>query len=641
MLLQMRNFTRSWVSYVLLFILAAMFVLFLGNGQSVLNAVNFTSGNYVARGEGFIIEAPQLNREIELALQRLRSQGQNISQQDAIRQGAHRQLLERLIGRMAFQAYADRLGVSASDLQVANQIRQIPTVQNPVTGAFDEESYQAFLAQLRYTQPEFERDIRGDLTAQMLMEALVIGTRVPTSYAQLVYAYQAETRVVSIAEAPAAAVGAIPPATAEQLQTLYREVQEQLRVPEYRVLTLVFARAQDFVPRVTVPEDRLAQELEARRASLTQPEKRTYVRISAQTEQQANDAAARLARGEDANAIATALHLQATRGENQARADVPDANVAEAVFSMQPRAAPRVIRGALTPWAVVRVDSITPAQEPNLAEAREQVRQAIALDEARQLLDTAITGFDDARAEGTAVAEAARRAGLTVLTTPPIDAEGRGQDGQPVAALAQLSEQVRAGFETDEGETTDFVPAGDADVVVAVDRIIPATVRPFDQVRAQLEQLYTGRERARRLRELGERVVTAVHNGQTFAAAARANHFTVVVPSRPIDRRQAAQIPARGLPGQIFAAQQDDVLSDVRSDGGAVLVAVVERINRPDLTAAAHDIEAIRAQMAESVNESVGQAIQEQITANAHPRRNDRMLQQLYPTEDESGQAAQ
>lgn len=641
MLLQMRNFTRSWVAYALLFVLAAMFVLFLGNGQSVLSALQFAGSSNVADVAGRSISPAQLTRELELALRAQRNQGQNLSQQDAIRAGLHLRLLESIIGRTAIGAYAERIGVTASDLQVAHRIREIPAVLNPVTRAFDETAYDTFLSQMRYSRAEFEQDIRGELTAGMLMEALASGLRAPSSFGALAFAYERETRVVSIAEAPASATGAIAAPTAAQLQTFYEESQAQLQTPEYRALTLVYARPQDFIARVNVPEARLREEFEGRRAALTQPERRTYVRIAAASEAQANDAAARLARGESAASVATALGLQTTRGENQARAEVPDARVAAAVFAMPAGAAPRVVRSELAPWAVVRVEAVTPAAEPNFAAMREELRQAIAADEAGELLNTAVGAFEDARAGGASITEAARQSGLPVIAVAGVNADGRSQDGQPVAELAGQADLLAAAFQTPEGEASDFMPAGDADVVVSVDRVIPSSVRPFAQVRDQLERAWLSRERTRRLRQLGEQVVAAVNGGQSLAAAARAQRLNLVVASRPIDRGNAAQIPARGLAAQIFAAPEGAAVTDMRSDGQALLVAVVEHINRADPAAAPQDVEALRAQFQQGLTGSFGESLQAEIVARARPKRNEALIARLYPRGDVAAEEGQ
>jgi peptidyl-prolyl cis-trans isomerase D len=526
--------------------------------------------------------------------------------------------------------YAEKLNVSVSNAQVAATIRAIPSVTNPITGAFDEAAFNNFLSQLRYGRGEFEEDIRGDLTRAMLLEALVAGVRAPNSFGELVFAYESETRTVSIAEAPLSAVGSIPAPNDAQMQMFWEESQEALRVPEFRALTLVYARPQDFMARVDIPEARLREEFDARRAALTQPEQRSYVRIAAQTEAQANDAAARLGRGESPDAVAAALGgLQVSRGDNQPRAEVADANVAEAVFSTSPGNA-RAVRGELSPWVAIRVENVTPAQAPEYSALRDELRQAIAADEAGQMLNDAIGAFEDARSGGTSVADAARQTGMTVVSIPAVESHGHDAEGAEIEALAGQEELLRTAFQTPEGEASDFFPVGEADVIVAVDSVRPSYVRPLDEVRPQLQQAWISRERVRRLREMADEMAAAVRGGESFAAAARASRFSVVVSSRAMDRRVAAQIPARGLTGQMFAAQEGDVVTDLRADAGAMLVAIVEDINRIDPAEQPQVVEAMRGQIQQGLSQSFAAALQGEIVDRANVRRNERLLNQTF-----------
>ena len=75
-------------------------------------------------------------------------------------------------------------------------------------------------------------------------------------------------------------------------------------------------------------------------------------------------------------------------------------------------------------------------------------------------------------------------------------------------------------------------------------------------------------------------MVEAVNGGQSLSAAANAHRARMVVSSRTIDRRGAMQNLPQGLAGQIFAAAEGAAMNQVGN--GGVLVAVVERINRPD-----------------------------------------------------------
>jgi peptidyl-prolyl cis-trans isomerase D len=633
MLAQLRNMTRGWVAYVLLFLLTIAFAIW-----GINDVFNGVGSRDIATVGGGSVTPAQLSRELELTLRGQQQQGVNVTQQEAIDSGFHLRLLEGLIGRRATYAYATKVGVDASNRMVADRIREIPAVNNPVTGTFDQTAYAQFLQQLRYSQGEFEEDIRGDLTRNMLLSSLSVGGRTPTSYAALQYTYLAESRVVSIAQAPASAIGAIAAPTEEQLTQFYQEQRDNLRLPEFRALTLVYARPADFISRVTIPEDRLQEEIEARRLAGAAPERRTFARVTAQNEAQANDIAARLSRGEDAAAVGSALGVPATRGENQARAEVSDTAVAAAVFSMQ-RGQTRVVRGALTPFVVVRLDAVTAAVSPDLAVIREQARQAIAADEASRLLDAAVATFDDARAAGTAIDAAARQAGFPVLVIPAVEERGRNASGQPITELEGHEDALRAAFQTPEGEATDFMPVGNGDVIVAVTSVTPERVQPMEDVREDLVRVWTARERATRLRELADRVVAAVSGGQEFNAAARANRFSVVVDSRAIDRAAAMQaIPSRGLAGQIFNAREGQAVADVAGNGEAVLVAVVETINRPVAAEHPQEIEAVRLQLDQPLASAYETALIDEIVARANVRRNEALLNSAFRATDAEGE---
>ena len=627
MLLQFRKLTRGFVASIILGLVGLAMVIFLVPN---MNLDQLGGSAHIAEVAGHKISPLELSRELDARLRELRNEGVNVTQEEAIEAREHERLLQEIITRTAVYAYAEKIGISASHTQVADYIREIPAARNPVTGAFDETAYAQLLSQLRYTRPQFEQRIRNDINSQLVLSALLNGVRAPSSYGALLYTFQAETRVISIADAPASAVGAIAPPNEAQLQAFWEENQARLRVPEFRALTLVYARPQDFVARVSVPEERLREEFEARRASLTTPERRTYVRISAQTQAQANDAAARLISGQSPDAVASALGLQVTRGADQTRNEVPDGRIAEAVFS-QARGAVRAVQGQLTPWAVVRVDAITPGVTPTFESQREEIRQLIANDEAGDLLNAAIGAFDEARAAGAAVSDAARQAGLTVVAIPAVDAQGRAPDGRPIEALADQEELLRMAFETPESEASDFIPVGDADVVVAVDRVTASTVRPLSEVRDLLSQLWVTRERARRMRELGAEVVQAVRDGQTFEAAARARRFTIRVNSQPINREAAEQVLGPNLQAQVFSSAENAVVTDTRPDGALVAVVQIERINRPDPAAAPQVVEAARAQIEQNITSSLAQAAQDEVLTRANARRNERLLERLYP----------
>lgn len=626
MILQFRKFSKSIFAAIILGLVGLAMVLWLPSGQfSTLTATE------VLKVGKYAVTPQQLTRDLQSQLRNLREErGQVITQQEAVDGGLHNQVLDQLATRLSLYAYADRIGVGASDRQVADQIRSYPQVLNPVTRQFDPMAYTSFLRQIEYTQTEFETAVRGDLSNQMVMQSLIAGIRSPTSYGALMLTYQNETRVISVAELPVSALGAIPAPTDEQIQTFYAERADALRVPEFRQITFAIARVEDFIPRVTVDAEELAAEVETRRAVVGEPERRSYTRLTAQNEAQANDIAARLNAGEAPQSIATALGVQVTQGENQARTEVLDEAVATAVFETAAGAPARAVRGRLSPYVVVRVDNVIAPPPINTAELREQVRTAMATERAADLLHDAIGAFEEARSAGASVADAARQHGLALLTTPLITAQGLDQQGRPIEALSALTETMRSAFELPEGEATDFLPFEGGDVIAHVDRVVAATVRPLEEVREALVIGWTNRERERRLQERGAAIVEAVRAGASLQDAAREHRLTLMVRSQQVERSQAAQIPARALPGLLFQVREGEAVSDIRADGQALLVGVVERINRPDPRENPQMLEQVRMLDTRLLTNSFADSVAAEIVGQMRPRRNQRLLDRSF-----------
>ncbi|MBL8550735.1 MAG: SurA N-terminal domain-containing protein [Hyphomonadaceae bacterium] len=637
MLAQMRTLTRGWIARIILGVIAIMMVVTLFSSDFLQGIQGVMNPNQVATVAGQSISPAELNRDFENWMQSQKSRERPVSRADAIQQGVPQRVLEGIIGRRALYAFAQRLGIEADDTQVAEEIRKIQAVQNPLSGTFDRQEYLNFLSQIKYTPAEFEREVRRDLSVQQLLAALTDGARAPSAFGKLAFAYETERRLVSIAEISPGAAGAIPAPTDAQLQELYLAMRSNLQIPEYRQLTLVFARPSDFIPRVTVPEDRVREEFNARRARFEQPEKRSFVQISSPDEAKARDAAARLGRGEDPAAVASALALQIVSYDQQTQGQIPDNAVARAAFGMAANAA-QAVRGALTPWAAVRITAITPAVSANFDAHRQEIHEELARDEAIEMMNAAVDSFNDARAAGGSLAQAARANNLSVAEVARVDAQGRDANGQPVEALLDQPELIRAAFEAPEGEATDFIASSDgADVIIQVNRVIPQSVRPLAEVRNDIAQLWVARERARKLEEIAHRIEEGVAAGQTFATASAAAGAQMVVRSQELNREIAARgLPSPQLGGAIYGAREGQVVHAPRPDNGALIVAIVEEIRRGDPAAAGPQIEALRRQFDQAIGQSLALVVEDAAIQSAKPKRNERLMAQIFSTTPQS-----
>jgi peptidyl-prolyl cis-trans isomerase D len=631
MLAEMRQLTRSWLARGLLVLisLALAVTLIPADITAGLQSILFPP-NAVAVVGGRTVSTQELDRDLRTFLKNQSSSGQPMSQADAIEQNVPARLLNGIIQRRALNFFADRLGVQTSDEVVGQAIRAVPLFQEPGTGAFNDERYQRFLQEIGMTHAGFVEDMRADLSSQQILQALTQGVRAPGSFGELLLALQSETRVASIAQIPAARAGDIGEPTNAQVQSLYAELAPRLQVPSYRAVTVVLARLDSFVERAQIPETRIREAFEAARERLSQPERRSFIQITAQTSAQANQAAQRLARGESPAAVAQAMNLQMIAFDLKPQSEIPDPAVARAVFAMRQGAAPQAVRGSLAPWAAVRLDETAAGVEAKFEDHRDEIKSQLARQEAQGLREEAITAFSEALEEGTPIAQAASAHGLEVTVVPAVDEQGRMPDGAAAEAFIDEPDLVQAAFETEQGETTDFMQTeGGAEALIQVDSITPARTRPLAQVRDQVVDLWKAQERHRRLEAIGERVVRAINSGRSFTDAVSAEGGSILAKSEVVDRPTAARSLA-----EIFSAREGEAVMGVNPAASVLLVAQVEEIRRANPAEQRAVVEQLRQGVERGeggLTSSLGEAVLASARDAANVRQNPRLLERTYP----------
>ncbi len=576
MLSGMRKVTRGWIAGGFIALLMASFAIW-----GVNDAFRPVSSNAVAQGDDLKVPAADFKREFDAAIEQIRAEQQpTVTTQQAVAGGVHTAVLQRLIGQRALDRLARRMGVGASDQMVATAIREDEAFKSQITGAFDRETFRQLLAQNGLTEADYTERLRASIGRRQLASAAVAGVTAPKGFADLLYAFESERRVVSIAAITRARVGAPPEPGEADLRAFYKDNSARFATPEYRTLTLVIADPKAFAAKVEVSEAQIREMYAFRAPKLGKAERRSFVVISTPDQAKAAEAARRLAAGEDPGAIASALKGQLAPFTLAQKSEAPDAVIAEAVFKLQAGQSTGAVKGTLS-WGAAKVSDIVPSEVPTFEALRDTIRAEIAEEEASQLLNDAVARFEDERAGGKALEEAARAAGLSPVRIENVDARGADAEGAPAALLAGAPELLKAAFAAAPDEPTDFTPIADGGyALVRVDGIKAAGVRPFEAVKPVLTLAWKARRTGEQMRQLADKVVKQAAAGASFAALVKAERLAPVAASQTLDRRAAQESNAPALGQAIFQAREGEAVQAPDARGEAILVALVEKVSR-------------------------------------------------------------
>lgn len=600
MLALIRAFAKSWVAAVLIGFLIVSFAVF-----GVSDVFKTRARNEVVHAGNRTVSVAEFRSEFDRAKQNLEQQnGQQISNELAVENRFDTRVLEMLADREAMAALIEKIGLRPSDTLITREIQKIPAFFDQVSGRFDKRLYQEALARNKLTAPQFERSVRDEIAQSHLAAGLVDGLRPPRAFGALAVVFAQESRDVALFNVGPGAVEPPKPPTDAQLNDFMKANAERLMRPEFRVLSVVRFSAAQVAGQVKVSEADIRKQFDFRKESLNRPETRSLVQIPARDAAAARTLADRLAKGEDPAAAARAVGAEPVLYADKPRTAVVDGKVAAAAFAMA-RDEVRTVQGDLG-LAVVKVTGVTPGRVVTLDEVRPmleaEARKTAAAEKVYELSQV----YDDAHAGGANLDEAARKAGVPVVTLGPVAEQGFDPTGKPVPGLS--AKLVQTAFRLPQGGESQIEDEGQGEsFVVRVDKVIPRALPSLDEVRAPLARAWMNQEMAKRLRAKAESLAERVRKGESLDAVAAS------IGAKPgrlagLTRQGAAQGGPLSQEGfaQAFSAAPGGVFLAANPTAFAVTIGRIEAIRPPAAAENARAVEQVRPQLGMTLFSEIG-----------------------------------
>lgn len=510
-------------------------------------------------------------RSIQSELRALEAQGgERLSFQQAQALGIPDAVLARLVVTAALEHETHELDISVGDERLVQDIRNIQAFQGS-DGTFDREAYAFTLRNAGLSEREFEEDIRAESAVTLLQGAVLAGTRLPDIYVSTLVNYAAERRSVSWVELGADRLSApLGDPSDEDLRLWYEKNIDRFTRPETRRLTYAWVTPEMIVDSVEVDQDALRAAYEQRSDEFNLPERRLVERLVFADDAAAQQALARLAAGEidfETLVAERGLTLEDIDLGDVTRTDLGGGG--DIVFAAQPGDVAGPVTTTLGP-ALFRVNAVLSAQETPFEEAEAQLRDELAMDRARRVIEGQAQGFDDELAAGATLEDLAA---TTDMELGQIDWTGREAEG--IAAYDAFRE---AASTTAEGDFPQITVLDDGGVfAMRLDDIQPPAPIPLDEVREDVIAGWTLATQAEALAEVGRTLAARLSEGLTFEA------LDLSPRSAPDLSRNAftTDLP-QGLVSEAFAMTLGDVRVLPGLDSGTALLVRLDAITPPD-----------------------------------------------------------
>ncbi|HEU4654517.1 MAG TPA: SurA N-terminal domain-containing protein [Steroidobacteraceae bacterium] len=488
MLQTIHDKVTGWIAAVFLGAIILVFIFW---------GIDFKSGaaHYALKVNGEQVSIEEVRRAWQQEQSRLQQQlrGEIPDQLAKAQQSA---LMDQFVRETLLRQKTRKLGYAVTDQELAQRIREFPQFQ--VDGKFNKERYSAVLRSNGLTETQFENQMQDSMLLTQLQSGVVNSAFALPHEVDRRYALEKQQRAVDYAIISASSLANAATVTDEQIKKYYDEHADQFMLPESVDLQYVELTRAQAEAKVAVDEASLKDYYEQNKEKFTTPERRRARHILITTENGVSDA--------DAKKKAEDLTAQAKAGADfaaLAKANSKDAGSAaqggdlgfqergmsvgpfdDALFSMSQGE----IRGPVKTqfgYHIIKLEDVQPGGVRPFDEVRAEVEadyradraQSIFYDESQKLADAAFSSL-------TELDSVAKSMNVPLKTVTGFTREGGGDlDHDPNAIEAAFSEDV-----LERGQNSPLVTIGeDRALVLRVTKHTPATPKPLDEVRAQIQ----------------------------------------------------------------------------------------------------------------------------------------------------------
>ena len=380
--------------------------------------------------------------------------------------------------------------------------------------------------------------------------------------------YQNEKRAIEYLTLGPAQAGDIPAPTPEVLDKYFEARKVLFRAPEYRKIALLSMSPATLAKPDAVTDADAKNYFEQHKANYGTPERRELRQIVFPKAEDAAAAKERIDKGTSFAAIAKERGLKDSDTDLGivTKSDIIDPAVAEAAFALKSGEVSAPVKGRFG-TVLVEVGKIEPGSQKTFDQVEPQIKREIAENRAKNDIGNLRDKFEDERAAGSTLAEAAKKLGFTARTIEAVDRSGRGPDGKPIPDLPKSPDVVAAGFSSDVGVDNDplQLPSGGY-LWYDVAGITPARDRKLDEVKTEVETRWRDDEIAKRLKAKTDDMVDKLKAGATFDQLALDNGLKAVTATdlqrgkaggfAPAKLVEAAFKTAKDVPGSAAGDQE-------------------------------------------------------------------------------------
>jgi len=556
----LRKRKRHWIIIFFVFIIAAVFALFVGSGK-----FRDQGSAEVAEINGEIISQREFAVQYQRAVERYREMLKGSLTEEMIKGlNIKGNLIEELIQKKLLVQEARNLGLMASDDDVANQLTKVPAFQ--VAGRFNKEQYLRILDTNRLFPAEFEEDQREQLTLNRLYGVILDSIQVSEAEVRERYRLEHEKINLHFIKLPVSDFLAEVKLSEEDLKNFYDRTKDSLKEPLKLKIEYLAYPYERFTAAAQVNDKEIEEYYQANQSGKIRKPKEIkvrYISLHGKPDADAKQMEALRARAE-------AIVKEAREGKDfaqLAKRDSDDASAAKGgdlgwltqgqlppqlapIFELEKGKVSDVIESP-SGFQIVKIEDTKAEKTPTLKEATAEIATTLKTEKAKREAGKIAERDREKALSGTDFTALAKEGGATLGVTNWL------ANGEVAPEIGQNQEFYKSAFSLGRKEISPIIAGTNGYYLLRVKERKEPSVPPLDNVRPQIEKRLRESKAYELALQKGNNLLDQLKKEKDISKIAADNHLKLE--ETGWFQRTAPQLPKVGE------------LADLRAGGGLTL----------------------------------------------------------------------
>ncbi len=611
-----RRGAQTWVAKLLMAILVLSFGVW---GISGTLFSSFGGGNSVIT-VGSVKVTPNefrlaYDREMSTLSQRFHTR---LTSQQAKALGVEGRVLSQLASGAALDQLGRDMHLGVSQDQLAKYIAQDPAFHDS-QGNFSRQAFRAVLQNVGMSEKSYIESRSAAAVRSQIVDAVGNGFKPPVVLVNAFLQHRDETRDVEYMLVNKDVVAKVGAPDEKDLQAYFDKHKSEYRAPEYRKIAYVTLTPKDIADPSSISAADARQYYDDHKSLYGVAGRRTIDQLTFPDKKAAEAAEQKLKDGTSFDELAKEQGKSASdiRLGTFTREAFPEKQLADAAFAVkQAGETTGVVDGAFGP-VILRVADVKPAHLKPFDEVEKEVRQQMAVEKANDRINDVQNAYEDARAGGATLQEAARKEGLKPVVVDAVDSSGQTPSGKQLKDLPEAQDLLKAAFSNGQGDEIPALNYGSNGYLwVEVLGVTKAHDRPLKDVRDKVVADWTAARYSEEIASKAKEIKKSVDGGKALKEVASSLGASLET-KQGVNRRDTDAVFGRDAVDKAFGGPQGTVaVADAAGDASNKIVLQVTAVHQG--TASGYD--ALQPQQMSALSDQSSNALLGQMVGELQTR---------------------